>query len=88
MQIKTKVRYRYFTNRTAKIKKTAHPNYWQVELPHTTGGNEHDIVILESSLTVFPLHKHQIYIYIYVYSIYEYEYICVDIYDIISITYI
>lgn len=59
----------------AKMKKTAHPNCWQLELPHTTSGNEHDIVILENSLTVCPLHKHQKYVYIYVYSIYEYEYI-------------
>lgn len=54
----------------AKIKKTAHPNCWQLELPRTTGGNEHDIVILENSLTVCSLHKHQKYIYVY--SIYEY----------------
>ena len=84
MQIKTKTRYHYLTNRMAKIKKTAHPNCWQLELPRTTGGNEHDIVILENSLTVCSLHKHQKYIYVY--SIYEWTYMTLyilHIYDYI-----
>lgn len=58
----------------AKMKKTAHPNCWQLELPHTTSGNEHDIVILENSLTVCPLHKHQKYVYICIFYIWIWIY--------------